>query len=55
MNQVMDKLGINVSRGGQSFQRSNNSFFNNNDGNNRSSEHKSLSEIEDFLNAPEDD
>ena len=55
MNQIMDKFGINVSRGGQSFQRSNNSFFNNNDGNNRSSDHKSLSEIEDFLNAPEDD
>ena len=55
INRIMDKLGINVAQGGQSYQRSNNSFFNNNDGNNKNSEHKSLSEIEDFLGGSEDD
>lgn len=54
MNQIMDKLGINVARGGQSYQRSGNNFFNN-DGNNRSSEHKSLSDIADLLGGSEDD
>lgn len=51
---IMDKLGISVKQGGQSYQRSGNDYFSNNGGN-KNSEHKSLSEIEDFLSGSEDD
>jgi hypothetical protein len=49
---IMDKLGISVRQTGQSY--SGNNFFSNNGGN-KNSEHKSLSEIEDFLGGSEDD
>jgi len=57
INQIMDKLGINVAQSrNNSFQRSENSFFNgsNNTGN-KNSEHVTYSDIESMLGGSEDD
>lgn len=56
VNQIMDKLGINVAKGNGGFQRSENNYFNNNAGSgNKSSEHKSFADIESMLNLEDDD
>lgn len=58
INAIMDKLGISTRQGGQSYQRAENNFFNSNNGStggNRSSEHKTLDEIDSMFSGDDDE
>jgi hypothetical protein len=54
ISSIMDKLGISVRQGGQSYNRSNSNYFSNTEGN-RSSEHKSFADIDSMLGSEDDD
>lgn len=55
ITRIMDKLGINVQSGGQNYQRSNDSYFNNySGGGNKTSEHKEFTDIEDMFGSEDD-